>query len=412
MIVSGTSLGQLITLAAIPLIARLYTPSEVGELAVITSLAYVGTTLATGRYELAVALPRDDHDAALLAGLAIRLSITFGAIGGAVTLVAWSLWGESILGIRPASLLFVFALCAVGGLFGALNYLAVRSARFSAVATRSLVRAIAVSGAQIIAGLTPIKTVGLPGGLLFGEIVATASILRLKGLPKASGSRAERRSGRRRLAREYIRFPRLLAPSSLVNAAGQHGTSVFVSALFGVATAGFLSMAQRAVAAPVGVITTAVSQVYISRFSRSVRSREPGARSLFMAASLRLGIVGVLIGIALLSVAPTILEFILGSEWQRAGEFVRALTPLVATQVLASPLSQTLILLEHVSLQLAWDVARLVAVAAALIVSNVVGLPAITAIWIYSLSAGAMNCIAWLLCQWAVRRYERNLRQT
>ena len=67
MMSGGAALAQLIPLAAMPLISRLYTPADFGVLASILAAATILSPLATGRYELAIVLPPEDGTAEAIA---------------------------------------------------------------------------------------------------------------------------------------------------------------------------------------------------------------------------------------------------------------------------------------------------------------------------------------------------------
>ncbi len=63
----------MIGILSMPIITRLYTPSDLGVLAVYTALLAIIGIGATLRYEFAYALPEEDRDAANLFGLCLIL---------------------------------------------------------------------------------------------------------------------------------------------------------------------------------------------------------------------------------------------------------------------------------------------------------------------------------------------------
>ncbi|EFK95942.1 polysaccharide biosynthesis protein, partial [sediment metagenome] len=62
-LLSGSTIAQVITLLAIPVLTRIFTPQDFGFFAVYFSLATIVSTVATGRYELAIMLPKHKKDA-------------------------------------------------------------------------------------------------------------------------------------------------------------------------------------------------------------------------------------------------------------------------------------------------------------------------------------------------------------
>ena len=60
---TGTGLAQAIPIAISPILTRLYTPEEFGIFALYIAITAILTILVTGRYELAIMLPKEDEDA-------------------------------------------------------------------------------------------------------------------------------------------------------------------------------------------------------------------------------------------------------------------------------------------------------------------------------------------------------------
>lgn len=74
-LMTGTTLAQAIPIAVSPILTRLFSPAEFGVFAVYLAIVSVLAILATGRYELAIMVPKKDRDAAALAVAAFMLSL-------------------------------------------------------------------------------------------------------------------------------------------------------------------------------------------------------------------------------------------------------------------------------------------------------------------------------------------------
>lgn len=79
-LMTGTTLAQAIPIAISPLLTRLYSPEEFGRFALYMAVAMIASVMVTGRYELAILLPRQDKDALHIAALAMALSIAISAL--------------------------------------------------------------------------------------------------------------------------------------------------------------------------------------------------------------------------------------------------------------------------------------------------------------------------------------------
>jgi len=71
---AGTSIAQAIPLAISPILTRIYTPKDFGVFALYISIASIISVVATGRYELAIMLPKKDDDAINLVVLSILIA--------------------------------------------------------------------------------------------------------------------------------------------------------------------------------------------------------------------------------------------------------------------------------------------------------------------------------------------------
>jgi lipopolysaccharide exporter len=79
-LISGTALGQMITVLVSPLLARIYAPEDFGLLAVYISIASILSVIISLRYETAVVLPEDDNQAMDLVLLASLVAFVFSIL--------------------------------------------------------------------------------------------------------------------------------------------------------------------------------------------------------------------------------------------------------------------------------------------------------------------------------------------
>ncbi len=137
---SGTSVAQLLVIAASPILTRLYSPEDFGALAAFTAVSGILIIVAAGRYDMAIMLPDEDDEAIRVAGVGIALSIgtaSLTLLGSAITLVVTggagvAGWGWWTLLLPPTVLM--------GGWSAVFVAYAIRTGGFGTVATMSVVR--------------------------------------------------------------------------------------------------------------------------------------------------------------------------------------------------------------------------------------------------------------------------------
>jgi len=79
-LMTGTGLAQAIPVAISPILTRLYSPEDFGTFAVYMAVVSIASVLVTGRYELAIMLPKNDRDALHIVVLSAGLSCIISAL--------------------------------------------------------------------------------------------------------------------------------------------------------------------------------------------------------------------------------------------------------------------------------------------------------------------------------------------
>ena len=74
-LMTGSTLSQAISIAVSPILTRLYKPEDFGLYAIFVAIITIIGTIASGRYELAIILPKKEEDAINIFGLGILITI-------------------------------------------------------------------------------------------------------------------------------------------------------------------------------------------------------------------------------------------------------------------------------------------------------------------------------------------------
>jgi O-antigen/teichoic acid export membrane protein len=355
---TGTAFGQLLVLAASPLVTRLYTPEDFGALGVFTALLMVVGIAVSLRYELAIPLA---EDAASVANL-LALSLVLTVLGSSLIGVALWLWGGVITGwfnaeaLRP--LLWLLPVGLLGsGWARALTHWAIRRQEFGRITRTEISRSVGRVAAQVGFGFVSSG----PFGLLVGQVVGQSAGITTLALAfhRIEGT-IWRAVGLRAMVRAAARFgnlPTFGTGAALLNNSVRFAPALFVAALYGVEVAGWFALAQRILATPV-FLSNAVARVYLSEAPRRARAGGEGMYALFKATTWRLLVFG-LLAIGLVGVAgPQLFGLVFGSVWTEAGRYAQFLAFATLARVVVVPIAQTLTVFERQDLQLACDAFR------------------------------------------------------
>jgi O-antigen/teichoic acid export membrane protein len=404
----GVGISQVILFAASPALTRIYSPDDFGAYAVISVLVVVFGTVAALRLELAIVLPSDEVEANLLTLLALATA----AVATGLVSVSYPLWGNWLQASFSDSNTVTHAwVAAPAGLALAsglvLNQLAVRRGRFQAVGIRAVAVATATVLSQLVLGLSGLKAAGLPAGYGIGQFGGAVSLAWgrtwLDLISAVNGLR-----GAPTLLRRYWRFPVFMVPSGVLNVLGTQIPVLCLAAWYGLSEAGWFGLSQRVLAVPVALVGTSVSHVYLSRFAALVREDIDEARALFWRTSRRLGIIAGVLTVVVMAFSQWSFPLIFGAPWATSGDYGQALGIFVGAQLIGSPLSQTLVVLDRQRWQLFWDIARVGSVSFAFYLSSVAGIDSVKAIWWFSVTSAVLYGMSWLLCVMALSSWRQS----
>lgn len=341
---SGTSVAQLIIIMSSPILSRLYTPSDFGVFAVFSSILALSTILSTFRYELAIPLPETEEDSLNLTLLSLLLLVGSTFIAATVTYY----FGSKIfspLGVSSLSALYLVLPIGIfgGGLFGVLNYLAIRSKRFSPISVAKVSQTVCGVAFQLFG--FKLGHYGLMGGPVIGQVVSSLSLM--KSLLTRDSFKQTSWHGVKEVFNRYRRFPIYSMPDAIANTASVQLPAVLFAYFFSPAAAGFYLLADRVLQLPASVIGSAVGQVFYGE-AAAVRIKE----ELFTIVTklyAQLANIGVVPLFLLILLGPELFAYIFGDEWRLAGELARYMAPWIFLVFVASPFTSLFGILEKQS---------------------------------------------------------------
>ena len=184
----------------------------------------------------------------------------------------------------------------------------------------------------------------------------------------------------------YRNFPLYSTWGTLMNVTASQNVPVILSMSFGTMITGYYFMAVRLVSAPMALIGNALGQVLLQRASKELT--EKGTVSQLVAKTISRSLfLWVPVFVLVAWVAPGVISLYLGPDWIESGRYVQALTPLFFLQILTSPISVVLIVLQK---------QRVIALIQGLLLLGSIGSLTLAALWSASPLA---SLFAYSLCQ-------------
>lgn len=335
-LLGGAGLAHVVSLAASPLLSRLYNPQEFGAFALFASVVAFLSTGATGRYEMAVILPASDDEARQLVVLALLVACPVLVLTGAVAVVGagWFAAWAGDAGLAKWVLLLPLAV-GLAALANTLTAWANRTEAFRGLAFSRVGQS----------GVTALSSIGFgyagwaSPGLLLGSILGQAAAATLLvGRHLGQVGRDIDPVVLKALLRRYRDFPRINLPHALLDALQASLILFLVGAWYGATALGGYAFALRVARAPLAMLSSSVAQVFQQRAAR-LASAGGDLRRLVRQTTVRLAAVGVVF-LFFATWAPEAFAWVFGEQWRGAGEQARVLSPWMALNFITGPLSQ------------------------------------------------------------------------
>lgn len=171
---TGTTIAQAIPIAISPILTRIYTPED---FALYMAIASILSVVATGRYEMAIMLPKKDEDAINIVALSIAISFFVSFIPFLIVFI-FNTQITELLGNPEISnwLYFIPVTVLLTGIYQSFNYWSNRKKQYKRLATSRVIQSSAASATNLGMGFGGFGTSGLILGQILGQSVA-ATIL-------------------------------------------------------------------------------------------------------------------------------------------------------------------------------------------------------------------------------------------
>ncbi|WP_115009613.1 lipopolysaccharide biosynthesis protein [Synechococcus sp. N5] len=333
-LVKGSAGSQIFSVAAIPLLTRLYSPENFGIVAVLSSILSVLNVVSSLRYELAISVPEDEDDAIALVWLCFVLVLISTLLTALLVLllgdylVSWLNEPEikSLLWLLPLGVLLT-------GIYSPLSYWAIRCKQFDLLARTKFRQGIFGVATNLAA--FPMGVIGLLFGQIVSQSAGSLSILRnSEDLWKWSNISP---SLLFQTLKKYSHFGIYSSPAGLINTFGNKLPILIIASTFQSSQVGLLALSQRLLLLPAGLIGNAVGKVFLSEATQHNHSNT--LYPLIIKVSRKLLSLGIALSIIYCLVLVPLIPIIFGQKWSSASALIPLLIPLFLGTIVVKPLS-------------------------------------------------------------------------
>ena len=379
----GGALGQVITLATIPLQAHYYAAEEIGRYATVLAVTNIGVVIFTLRAESVLASLADSKDRSSFAR-------------GIFSFIVWVFLCTQLLsalvakfGLFPASLVLWLPLTSfVTALFTLLTQVCVLTGQLTHIARRNLFSGIATAAAQVSLGFTGVGS-GLVLGWIMGKSLGAATMLSRAENSKLLSLLSPKQTVQ--VLGKYRQAVITACLGSVVNVAGASAVPLLIAAQFGAAATGAFALAWQSVYMPATFFAVALGQVLLSRVTReaSAGSARRAVRQILVVSTFSSAV----IVISSYLVGSSMDQFTQNGVWLQAKPYFLPVSIVSAAALMGSPLHSIWTWRGMFDVATRWAIWRLVMTFFIFLVSTVMHLSPIACIWL--LAAQSVCLYAW-----------------
>ncbi len=357
-LITGNTIAQIIGLLAIPILSRMYTPEEFGQVALFIGIVNVIAIAANARYDMAIVPPKRSSQAfhlfvgsiGITMAVTLLLFIVIAVFKGTIASLFEADVFKRIIWLLP---LLVFLLAS----HKSMHYWFNRRKDYKTIAQNRVILSATQTGVKLGRFMFASGYWGLVIGTVIGEVVAwfvyatkivRRDFWRLRYLSFRS---------MHKVFAEYSNFPKFLMPMAVINTFSGNILIFSLSAIASSTIVGFYERAWRVINMPFSLLSTSFGNVFYEQMTRASNPK-------------RLYVVSYFANLAIASVVLTpimfwgesIFTFVLGEDWTVAGTIAKLIVPLTISNYATACVSNVFSVYKKNQLLLVWQVAYMLIV--------------------------------------------------
>jgi len=325
-LMTGTTIAQAIPIVISPILTRIYTPEDFGVFALFLAITGVFSVVASGRYELALMLPRKEEDAINIFSLGMIIILLLTSF----LFLFIFLFHQYLLDILQNEeigywLYFIPIAFFLVGLFNLLSYYNNRQKNYKDIANATIVKSVVLAVVQLTVGFFKAGA----SGLISGQIISTlfANLKLFKNIVKDKELLSKVSKVKMiAWAKRYKDFPKYQAPHAMLNTFSSYLPVYMFTPFFGLGVVGLYALSTRIVLTPMMILAGASAKVYNQKVTQLYN--EKGDAYGFTVRLLKSLLKKIVLPFLIIIIfAPDIFAFVFGSEWREAGVYTQILAP-------------------------------------------------------------------------------------
>jgi O-antigen/teichoic acid export membrane protein len=346
---SGSLIAQSLSIVAAPILTRIYTPYELGFYALILTAESLFGGVICGRYDVAIVTEPDEKKVLPLIKLSFYITVIFSLIATIIYGGYYFVYKDEYNDYSHIIVLILLMLL-LNGIMRILEAYNNRYKDFKTIASVYVLKTASQNILTIIFGLLKLSVLGMVLAHIFG-LLAGVKKQSQKLIPQLKEIALINRLEMKNVLKEHYRLPIFSTPALFANRFSYTSIMIFIEILFGLATLGFYTIANKLLGLPLSVLSSNVAKVFHQEAAREYDQTGSFIKS-FKKTSFLLMALSIPMVIILYLFSPFVFEFVFGEGWAIAGIYVQILAPMFGVRLVVNTVAYGLQIVHKQKLEL------------------------------------------------------------
>lgn len=336
LVASGTAGAQVINIAIMPLLTRIYDPHIFGILGTFTAICTSVMPFIALTFPVAIVIATSESEAKKICTLSVFIGISFSLL----TFLLLVFFDELII--------YQFKLDEVGYLiyflplvmlFATLNQIgrqwSIRKGKYSVIVKATVLQSLLVNSSRLAMGLLFPSAIILIGTYVLGSLVSSIILIYDGAKLIFNEVLNYSLSDLKKQLSKYKDFPLYRAPQVALHSLSESMPVLFLSTLFNNEVVGLYILARLTLGVPVGLIGQSITDVFFPKFveTSDVADKKSLLRKVYIGILLFTIIPFIVLGFS----APFIYSFVFGEDWSNSGYFAQYMSVWLFFVLLSRP---------------------------------------------------------------------------
>lgn len=357
-LMSGSLVAQLITVISAIVLARIYTPDQMGVYTLVLTAESLFGGIMCLRYEVAIVTEKNEEKVfpivKLCTIIVLALSFCFSIGYGWVNFV-----NNPELSQYSYLIVFILIMLLSHGIINILEAYNNRRQEYKLMTSTYVLRTSVQNGGAILLGLLKCGIAGLVGahtiGSLSGVKRQAKSIVKEKDKIISSTTNDVKNA-----AFQNKNLPLYSSPAVFANRYSYSSISLFINQLFGAAALGFYSISYKALGLPLTVLSNNISKVFFKDATKEYHNNG-NFKNTFNRTVVLLIIMSIPLGLVIYFAAPIFIKLLLGEKWLIAVGYIRILLPMFLIRLIVNTIAYGLQIVNKQKFELLFQILLVIA---------------------------------------------------